>query len=118
MPWHPDIPDLPDLALEKPHALERLEKLPPESLNAMTQVETEERIRDAANGIVTAYSKNRGSKANYEECVYLVSAALAQTGEALPGNVGKTLVGRSEIAAEEACKLIFPNEFGINEPEY
>lgn len=109
MNWRPDIPDFPG---EKPYLLEKLENLPPEMINAMTGLEVSEHVRDAANSLARGYhhdcKKNRDY--GYQECVLLVSGALSQTGSSLSGQLGASMVGKSQTAASEACRVYFPEE--------
>lgn len=109
MGWHPDIPDFPAV---KPVLLERLEKLPPDTLNAMTGLEIEEHVRDAAEALANSYhdscKKNRDY--GFDECVIYVSGALSQTGSSLNGHLGMVMVGESQKAASDACKQYFPQQ--------
>ncbi len=115
MPWHPDVPDFP---LDKPPEIEKLEKLPLSSLNAMTIVEAEERIRDAAEGLAKSYTKRSGSKGTYDECVLVVTGALQETGSAINGKMGSLMVGISEHSAKDACRKFYPESPFPNELEY
>lgn len=115
MNWHPDVPDI---SVKKPRELAKIEELPISLLNAMTPLELDEKIRDAADGLAKNYVKAAKEKATLDECIYFVSGALTQTGGAIDGRAGAAMVGRSDRAAETACKQLFPDETGINEIEY
>lgn len=102
--------DVPDFPFPKPKEIEKIEQLPPEIIHAMTRVEMEEKIREAATSLAQAYFNcSPSEKANYEECLLLVSAALTETGGAVPGQLGSLLVGTSQKAASEAARELFPN---------
>jgi hypothetical protein len=109
MPWHPDIPDFP---IDKPHALEKLEKLSPDVINAMTKLEISEHIRDAAQSLAKTYHDKCTQREDwgYDECVLLVSGALSQTGGSITGKMGPVMVGKSTEAAHKACRQYFPEE--------
>jgi|688.fasta_scaffold84469_5 hypothetical protein len=112
MPWPQDVPDFP---LKKPDTLEKLEQLSPQILNAMTQVEAEEKIRDAADSLAKSYYKAYKDKGNLSECSLIVSGALEQTGGSLPAKFGALMIGKSKEEGERSCKnyyppLPFPNE--------
>lgn len=102
MSWPPDVPDLP---MEKPKELEILEELDDHVLNAMTDVEVEERIRDAAVALATAFHNEIGG--DYETCVIVVSGALKETGGAIGGPFGEAMIGLSHTETEYACRLVF-----------
>ncbi len=101
--------DIPDFPFPKPHELEKLEQLPPEVIHAMTPVEVDEKVREAAASLAKSYMLH-APEPNYEECFLLVSGALTETGGAIPGQLGALLVGTSRQAAEEACGSYFPDE--------
>lgn len=101
-------PDVPDIWISKPKKLEEFEKLEPHILNAMTQQEVTEHIRDIAISLAETYQKEKGG--DYEGCVITVSTALKVTGGAIGGKVGAEMVGESPKAAESACKLVFRTE--------
>lgn len=109
MSWHPDIPDFP---AEKPHQLEKLERLPSDIINAMTHLEVEEHIRDAALSLANVYHKKCKKRRDfgYDECVLLVSEALSQTGASIEGKLGPLMVGESNGVAHMACRQYFPEE--------
>ena len=115
MNWHPDVPDI---NVKKPRELEKIEELPISVLNAMTPLELDEKIRDAADGLAKNYVKAASGKATVDECILFVSGALTQTGAALNGKAGAAMVGKSDKAAENACKQLFKDATGINEIEY
>lgn len=108
MPWRPDIPDFPG---KKPHMLEKLEKLPPEIIHAMTGLEVNEHVRDAANSLASSYHSNcvKNKDYGYNECVLFVSGALSQIGSAVEGQLGIAMVGTSQNSASEACRQCFPD---------
>jgi hypothetical protein len=109
MPWHPDIPEFPG---GKPRILEKLEKLPPEMINAMTGLEVDEHVRDAANSLAQGYHSHckKNKDYGYGECVLFVSGALSQLGSSVSGKLGMNMVGKSHQSASEACKQYFPEE--------
>lgn len=108
MTWPPDVPSFP---IKKPHTIEKLEKLPKEILNAMTFVEMEEKIRDAAVSLAHAYNNLKTSReVSYEECVLYVSGALTETGGDINNELGERMIGESQSAASHACREFFPDE--------
>jgi hypothetical protein len=108
MPWPPDVPDF---LFKKPLELEKLEKLPPEIIHAMTRVEIDEKIRDAADSLSKSYSSCPSSELkNYDKCVAVVSGALSETGSSLPGQLGSLMVGTGYDAAQRSCRQFFPEE--------
>lgn len=115
MNWHPDVPDI---SAKKPRELEKIEKLPISVLNAMTPLELEEKIRDAADGLAKSYMQAAKERATVDECIIFVAGALTQTGGAIDGKAGAAMVGKSDHAAETACKQLFKDVTGINEIEY
>lgn len=115
MNWHPDVPDI---SAKKPRELEKIEKLPPTVLNAMTPLELDEKISDVADGLAKSYMAAANGNATVEECIIFVAGALTQTGGAINGKAGAAMVGKSGHAAEIACKQLFLDATGINEIEY
>jgi hypothetical protein len=109
MPWHPDVPDF---ITEKPRALEKIERLSPEVIHAMTHLEMEEHIEDAATGLAKAYHDKCKQRMDYgmDECVLLVAGALSQTGGSIGGEIGSLMVGKSLDEAKQACRRFFPEE--------
>lgn len=101
--------DIPDFPFPKPRELEKLERLPPEVIHAMTRVEMEEKIRDAAVSLAKVYMLNTPS-ADFDECLLLVSGALSETGGSIPGQLGALMVGTSLQTAEDACRDYFPDD--------
>lgn len=96
--------DIPDMSLSKPKFIEKLEQLPSDIIHAMTQVEVEEKIRDAAESVAAKYYKKYGDDGgNYPECVRTVSGILSELGQDLPGQLGLTMIGKSKGASEQAC---------------
>lgn len=98
--------DVPNLPFKKPLILEKLEQLGLEQREAMDPYEVQERIQESADGIAVSYREHGGQ--DYEGCVVMVSTALAQTGQALGGNMGAIMVGLSHRAARIACRETFP----------
>jgi hypothetical protein len=109
MPWHPDIPDF---LTEKPQSLEKLEKLPSDIIHAMTGLEIDEHIRDAANGLAANYYTHckKNKDYGYQECVLFVSSALSQTGSSLDSKLGLLMTGKSLESAKRACRQSFQDE--------
>ena len=107
MPWHPDVPDFIN---EKPHALEKIERLSPDVMNAMTHLEMEEHIEDAAASLAKSYHDKCKQRMDYgvDECIMLVSGALSQTGGSIGGAMGSLMVGKSLDEAKQACHRYFP----------
>jgi hypothetical protein len=107
MPWHPDVPDF---IIEKPHALEKIERLSQDVINAMTHLEMEEHIEDAASGLAKAYHDKCKQRLDYgvDECILLVAGALSQTGGSMGGVMGSLMVGKSMDEAKRACHQFFP----------
>lgn len=103
MKWHPDVPDLP---IEKPEALESLEKADAHFLDSMPGVEIDEKIDEVSEAVARAYKK-QSSDSNYDECVEVVSIALNVTGSAIGGKMGTAMVARNENAAKTACRIVF-----------
>ncbi len=115
MTWHPDVPDLP---MNKPHELERLEQLPHSILNAMTRTEIDEKIRDAADSLAQEYHRVNGEQGSLSECVLIVGGALSQTGNSISGHLGQIMVGTSTEAATHACADYYHEHPSPNEIEY
>lgn len=115
MNWPPDVPDFP---MKKPHVIEKIEKLPSTLLNAMTDVEIAERIRDGANGLAEAYFESRQDDGSLSECKIVVSSALIQTGSSVGGKLGTNMVATSDGASELACKRYYPERPFPNELEF
>lgn len=115
MNWPPDVPDFP---MKIPHEIEKLENLPKNLLNAMTDVEAKEHIRDGANGLAGAYYNSRKEKGSLSECKLFVSSALRQTGSAIGGKLGNLMVGTSDEASECACERLYPERPYPNELEF
>ena len=109
MAWHPDVPDF---LAEKPHELEKLEKFSLEIINAMTHLELEEHIEDAAYALARTYHHQCRQRQDYgfDECVLIVSGALSQTGSSIDGKLGPLMVGTSLDSAKTACRQYFPEE--------
>jgi hypothetical protein len=109
MPWRPDVPDFPG---EKPHILEKLERLAPEMINAMTGLEINEHVRDAADSLADGYHSHckKNKDYGYGECVLFVSGALSQLGSSVSGQLGLALVGKKHKSASEACRQYFPDK--------
>lgn len=110
--------DVPDLPFEKPKKLEDLEETPPQILHAMTSVELEEKVRDAAESLASAYYKHSLQEGSLDDCTSLVSGVLQQLGSSIDGDAGPVIVGISHHEAHQACKLYYPENFGINEIEF
>lgn len=111
--------DVPNIPLKKPRALEKLEKQSSEILNAMTPVELDEKIEDVARALAENYAEQMGKDATYDGCLMVVSEALTQTGASIENRkTGDRMIGTCDAKAKEACKILFPDEFGINEIEY
>jgi hypothetical protein len=109
MPWHPDIPDFLN---EKPHEIENIEKLTVEMMNAMTGLEIDEHIENAAHALAKSYynlCQNR-TDYGYEECVMIVSGALSELGASLDSKLGSAMVGESVHAAKKASREYFPED--------
>ena len=106
MGWHPDIPDLP---ISKPEKIAKLEKLGRKFLDSLPGNEVDEMVEDAALSIAKTYRKETKG-ANFVECVEIVSVALNVTGSAIGGQVGLALIAASDRGAENACRLLFPEE--------
>lgn len=105
MSWELDTPEVP---LKKSAALEKLEQMSLDQLNAMDRQEVNERIEEAAFGLARAYHKIKGS--DCDTCIGIVHSALSQTGGALGGKVGAIMVATSVQAAENACRVVFTQE--------
>lgn len=106
MPWGPEIPEL---DLKKPEAIVWLESMGDDVLNAMDPVERDKRIHDSAYELAKAYY-HKEKTGTFEGCVSIVSMALSVTGNGIGGVVGNEMVGKSDPAAREACRLVYPNE--------
>jgi hypothetical protein len=107
MSWHPDIPDFLN---EKPREIEILEEFTPEMMNAMTGLEVNEHIENAAHALAKSYynfCQNR-TDYGYDECVMIVSGALSELGASLDCKLGTTMVAESISAAKKASREYFP----------
>lgn len=105
MSWELDTPQVP---LKKTAALENLEQLNPEQLNAMDRQEIDKRIEEIAYGLAKAYRKMK--KGDCDTCIRIVISALRETGGAIGGKFGAIMVGTSQQVAEKTCKVIFNEE--------
>ena len=114
MSWDPSDADL---LLEKPNAINILEKLSPAFLDSMPGVEVEEKIRDAAEALAKTYQR-KTKDGNYEMCVMLVAGALTQSGSDIGGSVGTLMIGTAESKAKAACRLFYPESDEANRMEY
>lgn len=103
MRWHPDVPDLP---IDKPKAIEDLEKMDRKYLDSLPAVEVQEKVNEIANKVAMAYKKQRPN-GSYEECFEVVSTALSVTGSAIGGQVGLAFIAKNETAAKTACELVY-----------
>lgn len=104
MKWHPDVPDLP---IEKPKEIEKLELMDQRALDSMPGVEVEEKVEEIAHAVARAYKKQQPN-GNYDECLEVVSTALSVTGSAIGGHVGTAMIAESDSAAKTACRLAYP----------
>lgn len=102
MSWHPDVPEL---DIPKPRAIEEIESLGDDVLNAMDTVEIDHRIESAAKQMAHAYVKK--PEISFEGCVDLIAMALSVTGNALGGRVGAHFVAKSKEAAEQAAHEVY-----------
>lgn len=115
MSWPPDVPDFP---IKKPYEIEKLERLPRNILNAMTKVEIEEKIRDAADSLAKTYFHTKQETGSMDECALIVSGALEQTGSSINGKLGTLMIGTSKEASQRACKRYYPEHPFPNEIEF
>lgn len=106
MQWNEDDLQLP---IDKPAPLLSLEKLSDSQLNAMTDVEIDERMDEAAFASAHKYC-NKVPQGNYDECVAVVSILLNTSGASVGGKVGAKMVASSESLACQACRRMFPPE--------
>lgn len=106
MQWSEDDLQLP---IDKPVQLLSLEKLSDSQLDAMTDVEIDERMDEAAYATAHKYC-NKVPQGSYEECVAVVSVMLNTSGAAMGGKVGGQMVAHSESLACQACRRMFPPE--------
>jgi hypothetical protein len=106
MSWPPDVPDF---LSKKPSALERLESLSPELINAMTDVEMIHHIHDAALGLAESYQRECQDRSSYgyEDCVLFVAEALVETGAAIDGKLGSQMISKSQQEAKNASQQCF-----------
>lgn len=102
----PSDENTPSNALTKPPQLIHLEQLSAEQLNAMTPVEVEERIEEAAYALADNYQHEM--QGGYKECVETVSTILFSTGAAINTQVGHLMVAKCEAYAAGACRIYFP----------
>lgn len=106
MQWSEDDLQLP---IDKPAQLLSLEKLSDSQLDAMTDVEIDERLDEAAYASAHNYCK-KVPQGTYEECAAVVSVMLNTSGAAVGGRVGGKMVAHSEPLACQACRHMFPQE--------
>jgi hypothetical protein len=100
--------DVPNLPFPKPIQLERLEKIRREQWNAMDEVEVNEHVQEAADGMAYTYRKTGGN--DYNMCISIIISALTEMGGALGGEAGAFMVGNSTEAAHQACRVAFPED--------
>ncbi len=81
-------------------------------MNAMTGLEIDEHIENAAHALAKSYhhSCKKRTDYGYEDCVMMVSGALSQLGASLDNKLGSTMVGESLEAAKRASREFFPDE--------
>lgn len=103
MRWHPDVPDLP---INKPKEIEKLESMDRRSLDSMPGVEINKKIEQIANAVAREY-KEQKPKGTYSECMEVVQTALTVTGSAIGGKVGIAMIAECENAAKTACQTLY-----------
>ena len=105
MSWDLDTPNLP---FKKPKQLEVLEEMTLDQREAMDPVEVKEHI----HGIAASLAENckKENEKNREWCQMIIHKALQQTGAALGGKFGATMVALSDEIAEDSIKEAFGEE--------
>lgn len=105
MRWHPDVPDLP---INKPKQIEKLEMMDRKSLDSMPPVEVKEKVDEIAHAVAKE-CKRQIKNCSYETCVEVVSVAMEVTGSAIGGHVGTAMIAAQDEAAKTACEIYFPH---------
>lgn len=103
MNWPADVPDMP---IDKPKEIARLEKMPRDELNSLPPWEIDNMITLAGASLAEAYSKQ--VKGDYQGCIDVVSTALEQTGSGIGGHFGAEMASRSTHVAHSACRIFYP----------
>lgn len=94
--------DVPSLPFKKPKNLIHLEQMARSQREAMDPYEVKEHIQEVAESLAEGYHKSVGG--DYEGCVSVVARALSETGAAVGGRFGASMVGESERAACKVCR--------------
>lgn len=108
MTWN-DI-DTPELPFKKPRQLEELEKMGMDQREAMDPQEKKDRVRDTAYSLALSYQKYSKNKGDYDGCVAIVHSALSTMGNSIDGKLGALMVGMSDEASQEMCRILYPND--------
>lgn len=107
MSWNLDVPELP---FKKPKMIEELESIDFDQREAMDPQERKDRVRETAYSLAKSYKNHIKDKGSFEGCVAITTEALSSLGNSLSGKLGTQMVGESERVAQDACRIVYPEE--------
>lgn len=105
MSWEIDTPEIP---IQKPVEVEKLEQLSPSQREAMDPEEVKFRVYQTANAIARAYKDHH--RLDQESFIAVIAKALTTMGYAFGGKFGAEMIAHSDHAAREAWKNLIPEE--------
>lgn len=106
MSWPQDVPDIP---IEKPKEIEKLELMDRTSLDSMPPAEVNEKVDEIAHAVARDYKKQI-KNSSFEKCLEIVSVALEVTGSAIGGRIGTAMIAARDSAALNASRAVFPKD--------